>query len=676
MEQGDKKAKRHLVTAALIYANGPVHIGHLAGCYLPADVYVRYLRMRKEDVLFISGTDEHGVPITLRAKKENSTPQQIVDKYYPLIYDSFKAIGISFDIFSRTGKKEHHEFSADFFLTLYRKGLFKEIETEQFYDEKSQQFLADRYIVGTCPKCGFEGAYGDQCEKCGSSLSPDELINPLSVLSGEKPVKRKTLNWYLPLDEMQPEIEQYVEQHKEHWKSNVYGQCRSWLNQKLQPRAMTRDLDWGVKVPLEKAKGKVLYVWFDAPLGYITFTKELTERWEEYWKREDTEIIHFIGKDNIVFHCIIFPAMLMAHGGYCLAHNVPAMEFMNLEGNKISTSRNWAVWLHEYLQEFPAKQDELRYALLSLTPETSDSEFTWKDFQAKINHELVAILGNMVNRVMVLMHKYFQGKVKATQGKLIFTDSGLKQMIDNAYVELDRNLSQFRFRQSLTEAMNVCRAVNKFLTDREPWKVYEKDPEKAREVLQNALLSMAHIARLIEPFMPFSSRKIFRMLNLNEYYSYEEEICIPDGHTLREPEILFEKITDEQINMQLQKLRKNVEPMKTEEKKEEYCTFDDFQKIHLRTGKILEARKHPDADKLLILKVDTGEKIRTIVSGIATHYLPEAVVGQSVVVVTNLAPRKLRGIESEGMILMAEDKEGRPIFVQPQKEIETGAVVR
>lgn len=676
-----KKNNRKLVTAALIYANGPIHIGHLAGCYLPADVYVRFLKLKGEDVLFVSGTDEHGVPITLKAKKENISPQDVIDKYYTIIHDSFRDFGIEFDVFSRTSMPVHHDFSQEFFLELYKKGIFQEIETEQFFDEEAQQFLADRYIQGTCPKCGYEKAYGDQCEKCGSTLNPTDLINPVSVLTGKKPVLKKTKNWYLPLDKFQDKLEEYVESHKNDWKINVYGQCKSWLQQGLQPRAMTRDLDWGVKVPLPGCDGKVLYVWFDAPLGYISFTKNyLPNQWENYWKASESEIIHFIGKDNIVFHCLIFPAMLMAHGGYQLPSNVPAMEFMNLEGQKISTSRNWAVWLHEYLQDFPGKQDELRYVLLSQLPETSDSEFTWKDYQAKVNNELVAILGNLVNRVMVLMHKYFHGKIETGQQYLDFVNEDLKKVVSGGYDSLEKSLSKFKFRQGLQDVMDVARQINKFLSDHEPWKTFASNPGQTRDVLQDALLGIAHLACLTEPFLPFTYKKMYEMLNLQPCKSFNEPILIPNGHQLNANKLLFEKITDDMIENQIQKLKKTIqdssEHTNKSEASESFCEFDDFAKISLKTGKILEASKHPQADKLLVLKVDTGEKIRTIVSGIANYYTPETLPGKYVVVVANLKPRKLRGIESEGMILMAEDKSGRLVFVSPESSIDPGANVR
>lgn len=672
--------KRYTITAALIYANGPIHIGHLAGCYLPADIYARYLRNKGEDVAFISGTDEHGVPITIKAKKEGITPQQVVDKYYTIIKDSFEQFGISFDIYSRTSRKIHHDTAQDFFKTLYNKGHFTEEVTEQYFDEEANQFLADRYIMGTCPNCHNENAYGDQCEKCGSSLSATDLINPRSTLSGSKPVFRQTKNWYLPLDKMQGDIEKYINSHAE-WKSNVFGQCKSWLNQGLQPRAMTRDLDWGVKVPLPDTDGKVMYVWFDAPIGYISATKELFENksgeWEKYWKDKETKLVHFIGKDNIVFHCIIFPAMLMAHGDYILPDNVPANEFMNLEGDKISTSRNWAVWLDEYLVDFKGKQDVLRYALCASAPETKDNDFTWKDFQARNNSELVAILGNFVNRTMVLTHKFFDGKVPA-HGELKDIDKECIEAIKTARKNMALSIENFRFREALTELMNLARAGNKYLADNEPWKVIKTDEERCKTILYISLEVSAYLAVLMEPFMPFTSEKLFNMLNLERLSQAEGQI-FKSGHSLKEAELLFEKIEDDVIEAQVQKLHASkaanemqnaqVEPAK------ENISFDDFSKMDIRIGTILAAERVPKTKKLLKLQIDTGLDQRTVVSGIAEFFDPEKIVGQQVSILVNLAPREIKGIMSQGMILMAEDADGSLRFMLPSAPAKAGSKV-
>ncbi len=676
--------KRHTVTAALPYANGPVHIGHLAGCYLPADIYVRYLRQKKEDVIFICGSDEHGVPITIKAKKEGITPQQVVDKYHKMMGDAFREFGISFDIYSRTSSKTHHQTASDFFKTLYDKKVFDEIITEQYFDEKANQFLADRYIVGTCPKCGNPDAYGDQCEKCGSTLSPNELIEPRSTLSGEKPVLRKTKNWFLPLDKIQPKIEAYIESHKNDWKPNVYGQCKSWLNQGLQPRAMTRDLDWGVKVPIEGAEGKVLYVWFDAPIGYISATKEYFEqkgeaaKWEQYWKNKETRLIHFIGKDNIVFHCIIFPAMLMEHGDFIWADNVPANEFLNLEGDKISTSRNWAVWLHEYLQEFHDKQDELRFVLTSIAPETKDSDFSWKDYQARVNNELVAILGNFVNRVMVLSHKYFKGKIP--QGKL---DTALLEKFEKTHQLVSQSIEHFQFREALFEAMNLARAGNLYLQENEPWKLINTDKEKTSEVIYNSLVLTLHLAYLFEPFMPFTSERILKMLNIKEPLVLKNlNHTLSAGHQLGEAILLFSKVEDDVIQAQINKLQASKKVENTTINSENTAlkadiTYDDFIKMDIRIGTILEAERVPKTDKLLKLLIDTGIDKRTVVSGIAEYYKPEEIIGQKVSILANLAPRKIKGIESKGMILMAENADGTLSFVAPTNtEINNGSVVR
>jgi methionyl-tRNA synthetase len=666
--------KRHTVTAALPYANGPVHIGHLAGCYLPADIYVRYLRSKGEDVKFICGSDEHGVPITIKAKKEGITPQQVVDKYNKIMGDSFKEFGISFDIYSRTSSKTHHETASTFFKTLYDKGVFNEEITEQYFDEKANQFLADRYIVGTCPKCGNENAYGDQCERCGSTLNPTDLINPRSTLSGEKPVMKKTKNWFLPLDKMQPKIEAYIDSHKD-WKTNVYGQCKSWLKAGLQPRAMTRDLDWGVKVPVPDAEGKVLYVWFDAPIGYISATKELTPDWELYWKDKETKLVHFIGKDNIVFHCIIFPAMLMAEGSFILPENVPANEFLNLEGDKISTSRNWAVWLHEYLLEFKDKQDVLRYTLCANAPETKDNDFTWKDFQAKNNNELVAILGNFINRTLVLTHKYYEGKVPEA-AEYTKPDILLLEEISKYPAKIAASIEQYRFREALGELMNLARSGNKYLADNEPWNLIKTDAKRVQTIMNISLQISANLTVLMEPFLPFTAKKLSAMLNLNEGLKWKDATrtdLLLAGHQINTAALLFDKVEDETIITQVQKLEDSkkqneinniaeVEPAKDE------TSFDDFSKMDIRIGTILEAERVPKTDKLLKLLIDTGIDKRTVVSGIAGSYKPEEIIGQQVAILVNLAPRKIKGIESQGMILMAENNKGELSFVAPTKQ--------
>lgn len=674
--------KRYTITAALPYANGPLHIGHIAGCYLPADIYTRYLRLGNKDVKFICGSDEHGVPITIKAKNEGITPQQVVDKYNKIMGDAFKEFGISFDIYSRTSNKTHHETAADFFKTLYDKGVFTEEITEQYFDEKANQFLADRYIVGTCPKCANENAYGDQCEKCGSSLNATDLINPKSKLSGEKPVLKKTKNWFLPLDKIQPQLEKYIESHKEDWKSNVYGQCTSWLKQGLQPRAMTRDLDWGVKVPVEGAEGKVLYVWFDAPIGYISATKELLgDKWEPYWKDKETKLVHFIGKDNIVFHCLIFPAMLMSHGEFITPDNVPANEFLNLEGDKISTSRNWAVWLHQYLKDFPGKQDELRYVLTSIAPETSDSEFTWNDYQARVDNELVAILGNFVNRVITLMNKYYDGKIPGT-GTIDIVDKNVHNAIGKAYDSIVSNLEKYKFRQGQSEVMDLARFGNKYLTDNEPWKIIGTDPAKAQQVLVDSLMIIAHLGVCIQPFLPFTSKKIFSLLKMEKSeYKWSDEIVFQSGHKISTPELLFSKVDPIQIAWQLtflegvknsaNKVKNEVKPTK------EIITYDDFIRMDIRVGEIKEAEKVPKADKLLKLTVDTGIDVRTVVSGIAEYYKPEDIIGKKVSILINLAPRKIKGIESQGMILMAEDSTGKLNFVSAiDDKFENGSEIR
>jgi methionyl-tRNA synthetase len=665
--------KRHLVTAALPYANGPVHIGHLAGCYLPADIYVRYLRLKGEDVKFICGSDEHGVPITIKAKKEGITPQQVVDKYHKMMGDSFAAFGISFDIYSRTSNKTHHDTASEFFKTLYDKGVFTEEITEQYFDEKANQFLADRYITGTCPKCGNESAYGDQCEKCGSTLNATELINPKSTLSGEQPVLRKTKNWFLPLDKMQPQLEAYIDTHKD-WKPNVYGQCKSWLNAGLQPRAMTRDLDWGVKVPIDGADGKVLYVWFDAPIGYISATKELTSDWATYWKNKETKLVHFIGKDNIVFHCIIFPAMLMAEGTYILPENVPANEFLNLEGDKISTSRNWAVWLHEYLLEFKDKQDVLRYTLCSNAPETKDNDFTWKDFQAKNNSELVSILGNFVNRTLVLTHNYYGGKVPQAE-EYSKQDILLLEEISKIPTNIATSIEQYRFREALAELMTLARIGNKYLADNEPWKLIKTDAKRVQTIMNVSLQITAKLAVLMQPFIPFSANKLSTMLNIAtdlKWMDAETNELLPVNHQLNAASLLFEKIEDDAIDAQVRKLE-NSKQMNAPANKSEIqnpkseILFDDFSKMDIRIGTILEAERVPKTDKLLKLLIDTGIDKRTVVSGIAEFYKPEEIIGQQVSILVNLAPRKLKGIESKGMILMAANEKGELSFVAPTK---------
>ena len=679
----EKNFKRTLVTTALPYANGPVHIGHLAGVYVPADIYTRYLRLKGEDVIMIGGSDEHGVPITIKAKAEGVTPQDIVDRYHNIIKKSFEEFGISFDIYSRTTSKIHSEMASDFFRKLYDKGEFIEKTSMQYYDEEANQFLADRYITGTCPHCGNEHAYGDQCEACGTSLNATDLINPKSAITGNQPVLRETKHWYLPLDKWEPFLRQWIlEEHKE-WKPNVYGQCKSWLDMGLQPRAVSRDLDWGVPVPVEGAEGKVLYVWFDAPIGYISNTKELLpDKWELYWKDKDTKMVHFIGKDNIVFHCIVFPAMLKAEGSYNLPENVPANEFLNLEGDKISTSRNWAVWLNEYLVDMPGKQDVLRYVLTANAPETKDNDFTWKDFQARNNNELVAILGNFVNRALVLTEKYFEGKVPAA-GEL--TDYDRQSIAEVAAVKasLEGNIENYRFREALKDAMNIARIGNKYLADTEPWKVVKADPARVETILNIALQITANTAIAIEPFMPFSAEKILRMLAVGKF-GWERlgaMDLIPAGHAIGEPALLFEKIEDDVIQLQLDKLAatkaaneaaevaQNVEPQK------DTIQFDDFQKMDIRVSTILAAEKVAKTKKLLKLTIDTGIDKREIVSGIAEHFTPEELVGQQVLVLVNLAPRELKGILSNGMILMAEDASGKLRLLQPGEATHNGAVV-
>ena len=677
-----KEFKRYLITSALPYANGPVHIGHLAGVYVPSDIYARYLRLKGYDVISVCGSDEHGVPITIKARKEGITPQQVVDRYHEIIKDAFKRFGMSFDIYSRTSSPTHRVTAADFFRKLYDEGKFIEQTSMQFYDEEAKTFLADRYIVGTCPRCQSEGAYGDQCEKCGSTLSPDELINPTSKLSGAVPVKRETKHWYLPLDQYDPFLREWIlEGHKE-WKSNVYGQCKSWLDTGLQPRAVSRDLDWGIPVPVEGAEGKVLYVWFDAPIGYISATKDLTPDWEKYWKSEDTEMVHFIGKDNIVFHCIVFPSMLKAHGDYILPENVPANEFLNLEGDKISTSKNWAVWLHEYLDEFPGKEDVLRYVLCANAPETKDNDFTWKDYQARNNNELVAILGNFVNRALVLTKKYYNGAVPE-RGELTEYDYATINELSGIKASLEANIESYRFREALKDAMNFARIGNKYLADTEPWKVVKTDPERVKTILNIALQITANLTIAIEPFMPFSAEKILSMLAVEKFGwdNLGNMELMKAGHIIGEPQLLFEKIEDDVIEKQLQRLedikKANAAAAAAEhvtEQKEE-CTFDDFQKMDIRVSTILAAEKVAKTKKLLKLTVDTGIDKRTIVSGIAEHFTCEELVGRQVLVLVNLAPRELKGILSQGMILMAEDASGKLELLAPEHKTNNGAMV-
>ena len=677
-----KEYKRYLITSALPYANGPVHIGHLAGVYVPSDIYTRYLRLKGHDVISVCGSDEHGVPITIKARKEGITPQQVVDRYHEIIEKSFRRLGMSFDIYSRTSSPTHRVTASEYFRKLYDEGKFIEQTSEQFYDVEAEQFLADRYIIGECPRCHNEKAYGDQCEKCGSTLSPDELINPRSALSGGKIEKRETKHWYLPLDKYEGFLREWIlEGHKE-WKSNVYGQCKSWLDLGLQPRAVSRDLDWGIPVPVEGADGKVLYVWFDAPIGYISATKDLTPDWEKYWKSEDTKMVHFIGKDNIVFHCIVFPSMLKAHGGYILPENVPANEFLNLEGDKISTSQNWAVWLHEYLDEFPGKEDVLRYVLCANAPETKDNDFTWKDFQSRNNSELVAVLGNFVNRALVLTKKYYDGVVPE-RGALTEYDEATIEELQKIKTSLERNIEHYHFREALKDAMAYSRIGNKYLADTEPWKVVKSDPERVKTILNIALQITANIAIAIEPFMPFSAEKILKMLAV-EKYGWEQlgsMELIAAGHTIGEAQLLFEKIEDDVIQKQLDKLeasrRAKLEAEAaqnvTEQKAE--VSFDDFQKMDIRVSTILAAEKVAKTKKLLKLSIDTGIDKRTIVSGIAEYYTPEELVGRQVLVLANLAPREIKGIESRGMILMAEDALGRLVLVQPEDKTMSGAMI-
>lgn len=681
---GQPAYKRYTVTSALPYANGPIHIGHLAGVYVPADIYVRFLRMQGEDVIFIGGSDEHGVPITIKALQQGVSPQDIVDKYHAIIKKSFEDFGISFDIYSRTSNKIHHETASAFFRKMFDDGKFVEKVSRQYFDEATGHFLADRYITGTCPHCSYDRAYGDQCERCGTSLNATDLINPKSVLSGNPPVLKDTRHWFLPLDQYEPWLREWIlEGHKDDWKSNVYGQCKSWIDLGLQPRAVTRDLDWGVKVPVDGAEGKVLYVWFDAPIGYISATKELTPDWEKYWKDKETKLVHFIGKDNIVFHCIIFPAMLRGEGSYILPDNVPANEFLNLEGDKISTSRNWAVWLHEYLDDFPGKQDVLRYVLTANAPETKDNDFTWKDFQTRNNSELVAILGNFVNRTIVLTHKFFNGTVPAPGDLADSDNTALAEMrlIPNRIAE---NIQHYHFREALTEVMNLARLGNKYLTENEPWKLFKTDPQRVGTILNLSLHICAQLSIVAEPFLPFSAAKIRATLNLPVFTWADATHLnwLNPGDTINPPELLFEKIEDAAIEAQVQKLLdtklantalQSKTPLKPAKPA---VNYDDFSKMDIRVGTILEAERVPKTDKLMKLKVDTGLDQRTIVSGIAHHFSAEEIIGKKVIVLINLEPRKLKGIDSQGMILMAENPDGKLFFVSSDSETLNGADVK
>ena len=681
----DKKYKRTLVTCALPYANGPVHIGHLAGVYVPADIYVRYLRMRGEDVLYVCGSDEHGVPITIKARQQGCTPQDIVDKYHNIIDNSFKDLGINFDIYGRTSSKVHAKNASEFFRKLYDDGKFITRESEQYYDPEAKTFLADRYIVGTCPKCGAEGAYGDQCEKCGSTLSPEELINPKSKLSGAEPIKKKTTHWYLPLEDYEQWLREWIlEGHKE-WRPNVYGQVKSWLDGGLQPRAVTRDLDWGVPVPVEGAEGKVLYVWFDAPIGYISNTQELLPNdWEKWWKSEDTKLVHFIGKDNIVFHCIVFPSMLKAYGGYVLPENVPANEFLNLEGDKISTSRGWAVWAHEYVRDFPGQQDALRYVLTANAPETKDNDFSWKDFQTRNNSELVAIFGNFVNRAVVLTHKYFGGKVPAA-ATLEDIDKDVLSQIPELKASLERNIEGYHFREALKDAMGIARLGNKYMSDTEPWKVAKTDMDRVSTILNISLQICADLAIAFEPFTPFAAARLREMLGSPlDWNVLGRPQILPAGQQIGEAALLFNKIEDAAIDAQLARLDKiraereaaaAAEAAKQVAPQKEACTFEDFEKMDIRTATVLEAERVPKTDKLLKLTIDTGIDKRIIVSGIAEYYSPEDMLGKQICILANLKPRTIKGIESHGMILMAKQGDGKMRFITPQEALTDGSQI-
>ncbi|MFK7001178.1 methionine--tRNA ligase [Flavobacterium oreochromis] len=683
--------KRYTITAALPYTNGPIHIGHLAGVYVPSDIYARYLRLQGKDVAFICGSDEHGVAISMKAKKEGITPQEVIDKYDGIIRKSFQDFGISFDNYSRTSAQIHHETASAFFRKMYEEDKFIEETTDQLFDEQAQQFLADRFVTGTCPKCSNEEAYGDQCEKCGTSLNATDLINPKSTITGSTPILKSTKHWFLPLDQYDTFLKEWIiEGHKNDWKSNVYGQVSSWLNDGLKPRAVTRDLDWGIDVPVEGAEGKKLYVWFDAPIGYISSTKEWAQKqgkdWEPYWKDQDTKLVHFIGKDNIVFHCVIFPAMLKAHGDYILPDNVPANEFLNLEGNKLSTSKNWAVWLHEYLVDFPEKQDVLRYALTANAPETKDNDFTWKDFQARNNSELAAIYGNFINRVVVLTHKYYDGIVPTPNNFTEIDEQVLAEL--KAYPDvIASSVERYRFREALGELMNVARLGNKYLADEEPWKMIKTDPERVKTQMYVALQIASALAILSEPFLPFTATKLTRILNIefnNWNLEFDNWNLTKAGHKIGQAEILFAQIEDTDIQKQIDKLEATKTANKAENTlkkpnimpQKETATFDDFSKIDLRVGTIIEAEKMPKANKLLVLKVDTGIDVRTIVSGIAEHFTPEEVIGKKVTVLVNLAPRALRGVESQGMLLLTQNAEGKLVFVNPEAEgVENGATI-
>ena len=681
----DKKYKRTLVTCALPYANGPVHIGHLAGVYVPADIYVRYLRMRGEDVLYVCGSDEHGVPITIKARQQGCTPQDIVDKYHNIIDNSFRDLGINFDIYGRTSSKVHEKNASEFFKKLYDDGKFITRESEQYYDPEAKTFLADRYIVGTCPKCGAEGAYGDQCEKCGSTLSPEELINPKSKLSGAEPVKKKTTHWYLPLEDYEQWLREWIlEGHKE-WRPNVYGQVKSWLDGGLQPRAVPRGFDWGVPVPVEGAEGKVLYVWFDAPIGYISNTQELLPNdWEKWWKSEDTKLVHFIGKDNIVFHCIVFPSMLKAYGGYVLPENVPANEFLNLEGDKISTSRGWAVWAHEYVRDFPGQQDALRYVLTANAPETKDNDFSWKDFQTRNNSELVAIFGNFVNRAVVLTHKYFGGKVPAA-GTLEDIDKEVLGQIPELKASLEHNIEGYHFREALKDAMSIARLGNKYMSDTEPWKVAKTDMDRVSTILNISLQICADLAIAFEPFTPFAAARLREMLGSPlDWNVLGRPQVLPAGHQIGEAALLFNKIEDAAIDAQLARLDRiraereaaaAAEAAKQVAPQKEECTFEDFEKMDIRTATVLEAERVPKTDKLLKLTIDTGLDKRVIVSGIAEYYSPEDMLGKQICILANLKPRTIKGIESHGMILMAKQGDGKMRFITPQEALANGSQI-